>query len=404
MDLREAHAAAGYSSELETPVPKADQLGIRDLMHGRSRAHRANSAKVGLSTSASVDSHQVPCSQCGHLPCPPRLTCPSAQIPDKSLFNEEQDRSERIRYLRTTGLGESSHALHPPKSPSANPNPLSPSHKAMDAREEHIRRVNDSLLYYGGSLRDYQPPERLRNDFDNIEEHHRFLWDDDDDGAGGDADSHLTWEERQAKKFDSKLYQEYAVADLSRYKSGQVGLRWRTEPEVLAGKGEFVCGSLPCPDRTALRSFEVNFAYREHGVAKQALVKLRLCPSCAARLVGSLGVVFLPLSSPILTHPHPPKPPSLNYKSAHRQVADRHDHDRSSSARSEPGKKKKKSKDKKDKKDKTDKQDKKKKHKHHHHRHHHHHSDEDADAPAARASDAVSQGGSPSPPLKRSRR
>lgn len=61
-------------------------------------------------------------------------------------------------------------------------------------------------------------------------------------------------------------------------------MRWRTEPEVVAGKGQFICGSKQCPDKDDLRSWEVNFNYLEHGEKKNALVKLRLCPACSKKL------------------------------------------------------------------------------------------------------------------------
>lgn len=52
----------------------------------------------------------------------------------------------------------------------------------------------------------------------------------------------------------------------------------------MAGKGQFVCGSKHCSDNDELRSWEINFNYFEHGEKKNALVKLRLCPSCSKRL------------------------------------------------------------------------------------------------------------------------
>ena len=61
-------------------------------------------------------------------------------------------------------------------------------------------------------------------------------------------------------------------------------MRWRTEPEVVTGKGHLVCGNLACDERRSLTSFEVPFGYVEAGVKKQALVKLRLCPECAYKL------------------------------------------------------------------------------------------------------------------------
>lgn len=41
---------------------------------------------------------------------------------------------------------------------------------------------------------------------------------------------------RMAKRYYDKLFREYALADLTRYKEGKVGLRWRTEREVVEGK------------------------------------------------------------------------------------------------------------------------------------------------------------------------
>ena len=81
-----------------------------------------------------------------------------------------------------------------------------------------------------------------------------------------------------------RLFKEYAIADLSRYKEGAVGLRWRTEAEVVSGKGQFSCGAKRCANHNDLESYEVDFKYREAGEKKQALVKLRVCPDCAGRL------------------------------------------------------------------------------------------------------------------------
>ncbi|KAH9710176.1 Folate-sensitive fragile site protein [Citrus sinensis] len=60
----------------------------------------------------------------------------------------------------------------------------------------------------------------------------------------------------------------YCIADMLHYKSGKIGLRWRTEKEVIAGKGHQV----------------VNFTYVEAGENKQALVKLVTCERCAEKL------------------------------------------------------------------------------------------------------------------------
>ncbi len=39
---------------------------------------------------------------------------------------------------------------------------------------------------------------------------------------------------------------------------GKVGMRWRTEREVVAGKGQFICGAKGCSERRGLASFEVS--------------------------------------------------------------------------------------------------------------------------------------------------
>lgn len=39
--------------------------------------------------------------------------------------------------------------------------------------------------------------------------------------------------------------------------------------------GQFICGNKKCAENEGLRSWEVNFAYMEHGEKKNALVKLR---------------------------------------------------------------------------------------------------------------------------------
>jgi len=104
------------------------------------------------------------------------------------------------------------------------------------------------------------------------------------------------FEKRLSKKYYDKLFKEYCLADLSRYKHGQIGLRylnphlflfsppsnsslsshfplppsllfplisirWRTEKEVFTGKGHFVCGNKKCDERNNLNSYELPFAY-----------------------------------------------------------------------------------------------------------------------------------------------
>ncbi|KAI9361669.1 folate-sensitive fragile site protein Fra10Ac1-domain-containing protein [Zopfochytrium polystomum] len=150
------------------------------------------------------------------------------------------------------------------------------------------------------------------SEIDILKKHHRFLHDDTDlDPAT------TTWEQRIALRYYNKLFKEYCIADIRPPSSsssstkrapppGAIALRWRTQREVVSGFGQFVCGNLSCATKKggggtssssssqALKSWEVNFAYVEDGVKKNALVKLRLCGACgewlaAARRRGGSG-------------------------------------------------------------------------------------------------------------------
>nr|XP_033799424.1 protein FRA10AC1 isoform X2 [Geotrypetes seraphini] len=149
---------------------------------------------------------------------------------------------------------------------------------SMDAYARHKKFVNDYILYYGGKKEDFKRSvANDRNDLDVIRENHRFLWQEEDEVD-------MTWEQKLAKKYYDKLFKEYCVADLSRFKKNQFGFRWRTEQEVISGKGQFFCGSKHCDEKEGLKSWEVNFGYTEHGEKRNALVKLRLCPECSYKL------------------------------------------------------------------------------------------------------------------------
>ncbi|XP_032747732.1 protein FRA10AC1 homolog isoform X4 [Rattus rattus] len=140
---------------------------------------------------------------------------------------------------------------------------------AMDAYQRHTKFVNDYILYYGGKREDFKRlGENDKTDLDVIRENHRFLWNEEDE-----AD--MTWEKRLAKKYYDKLFKEYCIADLSRYKENKFGFRWRIEKEVISGKGQFFCGNKCCDEKEGLKSWEVNFGYTEHGEKRNALVKLR---------------------------------------------------------------------------------------------------------------------------------
>ena len=175
----------------------------------------------------------------------------SAAVPSKQLVSQEYDKEEwrarRFHYL------------------------------SMDAYSRHKALVNHYLLFRGHGIEHLKrSTEKDRNDYTVLSEQHRFLWEE-----GDPAD---TWEKRLAKTYYDRLFKEYAICDLSRYRENKIAMRWRTEKEVVEGKGQFVCGSKHCSEAKDLQSWEVNFNYVEHGEKKCALVKVRLCVDCSAKL------------------------------------------------------------------------------------------------------------------------
>ena len=127
--------------------------------------------------------------------------------------------------------------------------------------------------------------QKFKSDFTYLKEQYRFIRDEESESDEDDLD--LKHGKKLAKRYESGLYKEYCVCDLSRYKTGQVGLRWRSEKEVRAGKGEQSCGSVHCESTGELAAFELDFNYRENNEQKRALVKVRLCPDCATKLKKS---------------------------------------------------------------------------------------------------------------------
>lgn len=115
---------------------------------------------------------------------------------------------------------------------------------------------------------------------------HRFLRTPADDAAA--ERENQQWLIDIARSYESRLFKEYAIADLSRARTGGgIGLRWRTAAEVRAGKGQLACGARGCGETRGLASFEVPFRYVEAGERRAALVKCRLCPQHAADLAAA---------------------------------------------------------------------------------------------------------------------
>ncbi|EZA59641.1 protein FRA10AC1 isoform X2 [Ooceraea biroi] len=153
-----------------------------------------------------------------------------------------------------------------------------PAYAHLSAYDRHKKLINDYLTFYGKSVSTFtRDTSHDKTDYDVIRENHKFLWD-------REKDTPDTWGAKLAKKYYDKLFKEYCICDLTYYKHNKVALRWRTEKEVIAGKGQFECGSKTCKEKDNLRSWEINFGYEEHGEKKNALVKLRLCPECSVKL------------------------------------------------------------------------------------------------------------------------
>ena len=155
----------------------------------------------------------------------------------------------------------------------------------MDAYSRHIQFMDSYIRFYGGDVelkkiikeREENFKKNYKSDFDLIKKEYKFIFNEQDDFES-------TWEKRTAKKYYERLFKEYCLADLSKYKEKKIGLRWRLESEVIKGKGQFICGNIKCQKEERISTFEVNFEYFEDDEEKQALVKLRLCKSCGKKL------------------------------------------------------------------------------------------------------------------------
>lgn len=120
----------------------------------------------------------------------------------------------------------------------------------------------------------------LKTDLDVAKETYRFIRSDEDDEKLGH------YERKLARKYYDKLYRSIVLVKFDE-RTGKVGMRWRSEKEVLAGKGDVTCGDTSCKKSGDLQTFEVNFGYVENREKKNALVKVKLCRACAPMLQSS---------------------------------------------------------------------------------------------------------------------
>ncbi|XP_068745569.1 protein FRA10AC1 homolog isoform X2 [Montipora capricornis] len=87
---------------------------------------------------------------------------------------------------------------------------------ALDAYSRHKKMINDYVLYYGKGIEHFRRDSfRDRSDLDIIKQEHRFLWSKEDNPES-------MWEKSLAKKYYDKLFKEYCISDLSRYKENKV--------------------------------------------------------------------------------------------------------------------------------------------------------------------------------------
>ncbi|KAK9283209.1 hypothetical protein L1049_011445 [Liquidambar formosana] len=174
--------------------------------------------------------------------------------------------------------------------------------RGLNAYDRHKKFLKDYVGFYGEERSTYETLP-VKTDKDTLREGYRFIRSEEDD-------MDPSWEQKLVKRYYDKLFKEYCIADMSHYKSGKIGLRWRTEKEVISGKAamcipnfqapevarpklktqkmqdsrQFICGNKHCNEKDGLASYEVNFSYFEAGENKQALVKLVTCERCAEKL------------------------------------------------------------------------------------------------------------------------
>lgn len=91
---------------------------------------------------------------------------------------------------------------------------FSQSGSSTSAYTRHLQATDAYLRYYGGSI---PTPEKARSERDILEENHQFI-------RGDDEGEVVDEEKMMAKKYYDKLFKEFAVVELARWKEKQVGL------------------------------------------------------------------------------------------------------------------------------------------------------------------------------------
>lgn len=146
-----------------------------------------------------------------------------------------------------------------------------PNRPHMNPYDYHKYLINQYVLIKPGDTSNLNSivggSKNFKTDRDVVYENMRFIWNEEDVPS--------SWEENLARKYYDKLFREYCICDLSRFKENRIANRFRIEKEIVSGKGQFICGEKSCQEIVGLRTWEVNFAYVEKGERKNALVKIR---------------------------------------------------------------------------------------------------------------------------------
>lgn len=85
----------------------------------------------------------------------------------------------------------------------------------LNPYELHQKLINEYVLRKPGDTKklNVRDSSKDKTDLDIIRENHQFLWNDNEVNS---------WEKQLAKKYYDKLFKEYCIADLSRYKENKV--------------------------------------------------------------------------------------------------------------------------------------------------------------------------------------
>ena len=129
--------------------------------------------------------------------------------------------------------------------------------------DRHKRYIHDFLHFYGSGGSHSAPPGE--NDYAILQRTFQFIRDEFDDETIllQCEDRRQRYNAEVALAYYRKLHKEFALIDLSRYKTGQIGLMWRTDAQLISGKGQFICGALDCSQEDDLVTLELDFKYQE---------------------------------------------------------------------------------------------------------------------------------------------